>query len=114
MAKLKMFAVWDNAVGAYMQPYAVETRGLALRSFMDAAGGSGDSPIQKHPEDFSLFELGTYDQETGRFENLTAPLNLGSASSLVSRHNAIGAEVTDELRARVVNAVEKHSARVTQ
>jgi len=83
MAKLKVFAVWDNAVGAYLTPHVIQTRGLALRAFMDE-GSRPESQFAKHPLDFSLFELGDYDDELGCFINHNAPVNLGTLSSLMT------------------------------
>jgi len=86
MAKLKMYAVWDNAVGSYSAPHCAVTRGVAVRNFIDYCSKS-DSEIAKHPKDFSLFEMGEYDDVTGVVENAAAPVNLGSAASFVAKNS---------------------------
>lgn len=92
MAKLKVFSVFDSAVGAFGAPFFVPTRGLALRAFIDEASRV-DSNIAKHPLDFSLFELGDYDESTGQFVNSIAPECLGTAASFLAKASG-GAEVS--------------------
>jgi len=62
MKKL-MFAVFDNVAKLYMQPFLETNDGTAVRAIQDAA--KGDHPFARHPQDFTLTRLGTYDEETG-------------------------------------------------
>lgn len=79
MAKLKVYTVFDSKTEHYGTPFFQQTTGEALRSWTDLANDSS-TMICKHPEDFSLMEIGVYDDLTGAFENRNAPLNLGLAS----------------------------------
>lgn len=81
MAKVKIFAVWDNAVGSYNSMHDALTEGVAIRNFSDVASNA-QSPLAKHPNDFSLHMLGEFDTVTGLIECLKMPKNLGSAASL--------------------------------
>lgn len=74
----KFFAVYDAKVATYMQPFSFTTQGAAMRAFTDLVN-SNDNAISKHPEDYSLFELSQFDDQTGLFEPLTAPLCLTTA-----------------------------------
>ena len=67
-------------------PHCAVTRGVAVRNFIDYCSKS-DSEIAKHPKDFSLFEMGEYDDVTGVVENAAAPVNLGSAASFVAKNS---------------------------
>lgn len=58
-------AVRDRAMDAFMQPIFVPAIGLALRSFSDEVNRS-DSPMFAHPEDYDLYEIGSYDDEYGK------------------------------------------------
>lgn len=64
---LQIHAVYDRATGAYMQPFFVRSRGEAIRTFMDAVKDA-QSPFARHPEDFSLFVLGTWDDGTAEIK----------------------------------------------
>jgi len=52
--------------------------GEALRHFEDEVNNP-QSPLYKHPEDYTLFHLGQYDETTGQFDLKDAPLSLGVA-----------------------------------
>jgi hypothetical protein len=42
---------------------------MAVRSFMDEVKREApDNPLNMHPEDHDLYELGTWDDATGRYE----------------------------------------------
>lgn len=65
----KIFCVRDGKVEAYMRPFFVRSLGEAERSFFDLANDP-DSQVSRHPEDFALYYLGTYDDGSGTFESL--------------------------------------------
>lgn len=62
----KLFAVFDAKVGAYLPPFCAAAPGQAARMFGDAVR-DGQSAFSKHPEDYTLFMLGTFDDGTGDF-----------------------------------------------
>lgn len=62
--RLRAYAVRDAKAEAYLRPFFTETRGLAVRSFSDAVNDKS-SPFFTHPEDYSLWELGAFEQDTG-------------------------------------------------
>jgi len=73
-----VFAVYDAAVKSYAQPFLMTTEGQALRGFMDACEDQKTN-LAKHPEDYTLFKLGSYDDATGKYTNLHTPESLGGA-----------------------------------
>jgi len=74
---LKMFTVHDAKVGAYLQPFFARSAGEATRSFAEAVN-SADHQFAKHAADYSLFEVGDFDDELGVFTSLSAPRSLGN------------------------------------
>lgn len=110
---LKVYAVFDSAVGAYMQPFFMQSKGAALRAWLEAANDE-KTQFHKHPGDFTLFELGEYDELTGTFTNHTAKMSLGTALE----HKSSSAFPRDGLnlapRLDLSSALEKHSERTTQ
>jgi len=62
----KIYAVWDSAAALYMQPFFTSNQGIALRAFTDACNSS-DHPLGQHPEDYTLFYLGEFDDCLGNF-----------------------------------------------
>lgn len=73
--ELIVVAVRDSAVDAFMRPFFVPTTGVAVRSFSDEVLRA-ESEMHKHPADYELFELGRFDEETGKFQNVSAPRSL--------------------------------------
>jgi len=78
--KTKAFAVYDSKVKAHMSPFFTTAAGHAIRSFEQAANDP-QSALSRHPADFTLFEVGEFDEETGTFTNLKTPNSLGTALS---------------------------------
>lgn len=117
--KTKIFAVYDSAVGCYMQPFFMQSKGQAIRAWMDTVNDP-KTQFHAHPADFTLFELGDYDEETGILTNLPAKLSLGTALEHKARStNSIGANTlpspADPTPAeRAKTAVLKHSERNMQ
>lgn len=77
--KMKVFSVYDSKVEAFMQPLFFTTGGQAIRVFADTVN-SPNHQFAAHPEDFTLFELGSFDDATAKFENLLTPHSLGLAT----------------------------------
>jgi len=66
--KRAVCAVFDSAVQSYGQPFFVPAVGAALRSFVDEVNRKApDNNLAFHPEDFVLFHLADFDDETGEF-----------------------------------------------
>lgn len=57
---LKVFAVRDLKAEAFLQPFFSPSVGSAMRAFADAVNDK-NCPFNKHPSDYALFEIGTYD-----------------------------------------------------
>lgn len=70
---VKMFAVYDSKAEAYMMPQYYNTAGLAERAFTQAVN-TADTQFFSCPEDFTLFELGTYDDHGAVFDIYAAPV----------------------------------------
>lgn len=85
----EVVAMYDRAVGAYGRPAFVQSIGVALRGFQDEVNrAAADNQVHAHPEDFDLFHLGTYNEETGKFENLDSPVQIVQAKTLVLKREA--------------------------
>jgi len=74
---LKMFSVFDKAVGAYMQPFFAPSVGAAIRMFSDAVADK-DSNLGRHPGDYTLFHVGDFDDSSGLTSSLDPHRLLGA------------------------------------
>ena len=60
-------AIKDRAADAFMRPWFIPTSGIAIRSFIDEVNReAADNNLFNHPDDFDLYEIGTFDDSTGR------------------------------------------------
>lgn len=66
--KLTLCTVKDRAADAYGRPMFVPSTGIAIRSFSDEINRqSADNQMYNHSDDFDLYELGEFDDNTGLF-----------------------------------------------
>lgn len=80
MAKLLLFSVYDSKADAFAAPFTMRSKGEALRGWMDVCNDK-TTQMYKYPEDFSLMEIGEFDELTGEISKPLAPMNLGLAAS---------------------------------
>lgn len=66
MTILTIVSVKDRAIDSYNRPFYVPTIGAAIRSFTDEVNRK-DSEMQAHPEDYDLYDMGTFCDQTGTF-----------------------------------------------
>jgi len=60
----KIFCVWDDKAKAYLPPFFLPEVGMAVRVFGDCINDATHN-FGRHPEDYTLFRLGTFDQSKG-------------------------------------------------
>lgn len=64
-----IFAVRDQATDQFGNPMFLVSAGQAHRSFADEVNrDDAQNQLNRHPTDFALWELGTYDTDTGLFD----------------------------------------------
>lgn len=76
---VQIFAVFDSKAQTFGQPFFCINENIALRSWREAVNDPA-TQFCKYPEDFSLFQLGEFNDQDASFKLLQAPLNLGLAS----------------------------------
>lgn len=84
--KLFVMAVRDRAADVFGVPHFVASVGGAVRNFSDEVNRvAQDNVLNKHPEDFDLFELGSYDDATASFALLAKPRQVSVGKDVVRR-----------------------------
>lgn len=73
--ELKVFSIYDQKARVFGNPFVAPTTGLAERMVKDIMRNPGHA-LAKYPEDFTLYEVGTWDDADGNFIN-TEPHNCG-------------------------------------
>ncbi len=81
MDKLVMFCVYDSKVEGYLNPFTAMNRAVANRIFETAVLTEGHD-FHQHAEDYTLFEVGQFDPDTGVLEP-------GQLSSVANAHQVL-------------------------
>lgn len=79
-----MFAVYDSAVEAFMQPFFMRSKGEALRAWQTTVNDPSTN-FNKHPDDYCLFQIGEYDEISGKVTSLDTKLSLGMAIEFIAK-----------------------------
>lgn len=81
--KIVVVAVRDRQMNQFLRPTYAVTRGQAVRAFGDEINRANpDNGFYMHPEDYEMFQIAFFDDETGTFENLKKPESLAVGSNL--------------------------------
>lgn len=80
--KISLLSVYDKQIQAYGAIFTARTIGEAIRGLTDHVADK-TTEIAKHPEDYQLFKLGEWDNETGKIYPTETPMMIISAEELV-------------------------------
>lgn len=83
----KFYSIYDAKAGFYNKPFLARTKGEALRMFQQAANDT-QTQIGLYPEDFILYEIGTFNDLTGDIAHETH-ISLGKAIDYVRVNQTI-------------------------
>lgn len=75
----KLFAVFDSKARCFTAPFSALNTDVGRRVFKTAVNHP-DTQMNRHPEDFTLFELAEWDDEFGTIAPYQHQVNLGLAS----------------------------------
>jgi hypothetical protein len=76
-------SVKDTAAQAFGRPVFVPAIPVAVRSFRDEVNRKdSNEDLARHPDDFELYEIGTFDDATGIVQVLEAPRMVARAKDL--------------------------------
>lgn len=81
---LNVYAILDDKSGLYSLPFYNQHDGIALRIFGDEVNNP-QSNLNKHTGDFHLYKLGTFNDESGEFENSDKPKFLAHGVDFVKK-----------------------------
>lgn len=82
--KTRMFAIYDVKAQMYNAPFFMPSVGMAIRAFSDLVNDA-QSMVAKHPEDYQLFEVGGFDDNSGEASSVTPVKFISSAVECVVR-----------------------------
>ena len=74
----KIFSIYDQKAHAYLPPFILPRTEMALRTFSECANAP-DHQFYKHPGDFTLVEIGGFDDSSGRISPYDVLISIGTA-----------------------------------
>ncbi len=89
--KHKLFVIHDSKAQAFLQPWFLQTEGMAMRAFADCVNDP-ENNFGRHPEDYNLFIIGEWDDQTGHATTYP-PEALGNGITFITP------ELGDDLKA---------------
>jgi len=79
----RVYSIRDVKTNVYNTPYFQTHKAGSMRMFAELCSDK-QSTINKFPADFQLYELGTFNSETGKFTSHPEPIYLASPSDFTS------------------------------
>lgn len=79
----QIFSVYDSKAEAYLPPFMLPKVAMAQRTFGDTVNSS-DSQMYLHPQDYTLFHLGEFDNTKAQYDLFAAPKSLGNGVEYLS------------------------------
>lgn len=93
---MKAFALLDTKAQYFGQPFFCQSTGEAIRACMETAQDMR-STVARYPTDFTLYEIGHYDNQTAMF-TATNPQSLGVVANFLPTPKPLPLEVAADLR----------------
>lgn len=83
---LRLFCLHDSAIQSFLRPFWSDHKGNAIRSFQQLVNDKSnpDNMVANHPDQFTLFELGTFNPETGEIQTCI-PQSLGNGVEFIKK-----------------------------
>lgn len=76
--KLQCYAIYDNKAKAFVAPFFMINDAVAIRAFSNSANDP-ENMICKYPNDFCLYNVGCFDDDTAGLVSHPTAVNLGLA-----------------------------------
>jgi len=73
---LKVYVIYDSKAEAYLPPFMMKNKGDCIRAISSHVNDPQHN-FCKYAEDFTLFELGSWDDSNAQYTFLNTPHSLG-------------------------------------
>jgi len=83
--QLKMYSIRDSKAECFNQPWFAKTHGEAERNFAQLSRDQ-KSMVSQFPEDYDLYYVGDYDDNTGKMIPLDSPKHIMKAISVATQN----------------------------
>lgn len=98
----KVFTVFDDKANCFMPPFFQHTTDMAKRVFADAVR-QNDHPFHLNPLDYTLYEIGVFDDSTGQIMPSKKIIMLSTATEVLEFSNILKVKQLAEMQKREQN-----------
>lgn len=81
--KINLYTIYDLKAGVYNKPFYMHNDSVVIRAMEDLINDP-QNDIGRHPEDFIVWMLGTFDDNEAKFDLLENPVQIGKCSEIKS------------------------------
>ncbi len=85
----QIFTVFDSKTAAYLPPMYMQTKPAMIRALTDTVNDPSHQ-FHLHPEDYTLFYLGSFNDENAVFDLEKSPVALATCLELMAQQPALG------------------------
>lgn len=78
-----IFSVYDNVAKAFIPPFFLPNEDMAKRAFSDAVNDEKHQ-FSQHPEDYSLYAVGSFDDTNGMITEYAENTKLGNGIEFIT------------------------------
>lgn len=110
--KTQIFAVYDKKAMMYLKPFPALNNSVALRMFSDIVIDP-NTQFFRHGEDFDLYHIAYFDDNSGQFENVKNPIPLGKATDFQQQYEQLK-KVKEEVQKNGQTADKKSDKKTAQ
>lgn len=91
---LQIYSVYDSKAQGFLQPFFALADGVAIRMFQQACNDQ-EHNFSIWAEDYTLFQIGRWDEKTGTMHAAEMNINLGTANTFKEAPRTNGIENTN-------------------
>lgn len=102
---LNIYAVYDRKAEAYMNPFHAPLDGMAIRMFSQSVNDP-QTMLSKYPDDFTLYRIGTFDDQTGMYTQEDHHKYLGTATQFKTE-TPVDMDKVEKMFAKIEKFLEK-------
>mgnify|MGYP000193081883 CR=1 FL=1 len=78
---MKLFSLYDSVAEIYTKPFFIKSTPEAIREFTSEANNP-QSKLYQHAQDFTVYEIGEYDEHTGEIQTCIPMKKICSVNEL--------------------------------
>ncbi len=90
---VSLYAIYDSASGVYDGPFPGTADGAVSRNFSDMCLNA-DHPIGKHPDCYTLFRVGSWNDGTGEVADIDPLKLMNGVEAVAAARTVNGAQMT--------------------